>query len=59
MSQEDMCVSDTRSQAENLTERQKTNWKDSLNTLTYAYNFSCSEVTVFFFLVEAGHGRSV
>lgn len=30
-----------------LTERQKSNWKDSLNKLTYAYNCTRSEVTGF------------
>ena len=40
-----------------LTERQKTNWKDSLNKLIYAYNCTRSEVTGFspFYLL---HGRS-
>lgn len=40
-----------------LTDRQKTNWKDSLNKLMYAYNCTCSEVTGFspFYLL---YGRS-
>lgn len=40
-----------------LTESQKSNWKDSLNKLLYAYNCTCSEVTGFspFYLL---YGRS-